>query len=101
MIELASETDFVAKNEQFQTLAGDIVAHFAGSTASDVESLLAERLADGHSVAENIEGLAAVIGEKLELRRAVKLPGHGRVVSAPQGVGPSSAGRRAGAVQRR
>jgi len=75
MIELASETDFVAKNEQFQTLAGDIVAHFAGSTATDVESLLAERLADGHSVAENIEGLAAVIGEKLELRRAVKLPG--------------------------
>jgi len=75
MIELASETDFVAKNEQFQTLAGDIVAHFTGSTATDVESLLAERLADGHSVAENIEGLAAVIGEKLELRRAVKLPG--------------------------
>ena len=37
--------------------------------------MLAERLADGHSVAENIEGLAAVIGEKLELRRAVKLPG--------------------------
>src|SRR4030095_7095173 len=75
MIELASETDFVAKNEQFQTLASDIVAHFAGSTATDSESLRAERLADGHSVAENIEGLAAVIGEKLELRRAVKLPG--------------------------
>jgi elongation factor Ts len=75
MIELASETDFVAKNEQFQALAGDIVAHFAGSTAEDVESLLAERLADGQTVAENIEGLAAVIGEKLELRRAVKLPG--------------------------
>jgi elongation factor Ts len=75
MIELASETDFVAKNEQVQTLAGDIVAHLAGSTANDVESLLSERLADGHTVAENIEGLAAVIGEKLELRRAVKLPG--------------------------
>ena len=75
MIELASETDFVAKNEQFQTLAGDIVAHFAGSNATDVESLLAERLADGHTVAENIEGLAAVIGEKLELSRAVKLSG--------------------------
>ena len=75
MIELASETDFVAKNEQFQTLAGDIVAHFAGSTADDVDSLLGERLADGRTVAENIEALAAVIGEKLELRRAVKLPG--------------------------
>jgi elongation factor Ts len=75
MVEIASETDFVAKNEQFQTLAGDIVAHFAASPATDVDSLLAETLKDGRTVAENIEGLAAVIGEKLELRRAVKLDG--------------------------
>ncbi len=75
MIELASETDFVAKNEQFQTLAGDIVAHFANSAATDAPSLLNEKLKDGRTVGENIEGLAAVIGEKLELRRAVKLDG--------------------------
>ncbi len=75
MIELASETDFVAKSEQFQTLAGDIVTHFAGSSATDVETLLAETLKDGKTVAESVEGLAAVIGEKLELRRAVKLDG--------------------------
>ena len=75
MIEVASETDFVAKNEQFQTLAGDIVAHFAASAATDVESLSAETLKDGKTVAENIQALAAVIGEKLELRRAVKLDG--------------------------
>jgi elongation factor Ts len=75
MIELASETDFVAKNEQFQTLAGDIVAHFAASPATDVDSLLRETLKDGRTVAENIESLAAVIGEKLALSRAVKLDG--------------------------
>src|SRR2546423_12839020 len=75
MIELASETDFVAKNEQFQTLANDIVAHFAASPATDVDSLLPETLKDGRAVAESIEELAAVIGEKLELRRAVKLDG--------------------------
>lgn len=75
MIELASETDFVAKNEQFQTLAGDIVAHFASSSATDVESLLGEKLRDGKTVGESVEALAAVIGEKLELRRAVKLEG--------------------------
>jgi elongation factor Ts len=75
MIELASETDFVAKNEQFQTLAGDIVAHFAASSATDVDSLKAERLKDGKTVEENVQALAAVIGEKLELRRAVKLDG--------------------------
>src|SRR5262245_41174816 len=75
MIELASETDFVAKNEQFQTLAGDIVAHFANSDATDAPSLLAEKLKDGRTVAENIDALAAVIGEKLELRRAAKVDG--------------------------
>src|SRR6202035_5116841 len=39
------------------------------------DSLLAETLKDGRTVADNIEGLAAVIGEKLELRRAVKIDG--------------------------
>jgi elongation factor Ts len=75
MIELAAETDFVAKNEQFQTLAADIVAHFAGSSATDAESLKGETLKDGKTVEENIHALAAVIGEKLELRRAAKLDG--------------------------
>src|SRR5581483_2459643 len=75
MIELASETDFVAKNEQFQTLAGDIVAHFAASGATDTDSLRSEVLKDGKTVDDSIQALAAVIGEKLELRRAVKLDG--------------------------
>jgi elongation factor Ts len=75
MIELASETDFVAKNEQFQTLAGDIVAHFATSPATDADALRAETLKDGRTVEQSVHDLAAVIGEKLELRRAVKLEG--------------------------
>ncbi|HEY2297613.1 MAG TPA: translation elongation factor Ts [Jatrophihabitans sp.] len=75
MIELASETDFVAKNEQFQTLAADIVAHFAGSSVTDAEALKHETLRDGKTVEDSIQSLAAVIGEKLELRRAVKLDG--------------------------
>jgi elongation factor Ts len=77
MIELASETDFVAKNEQFQTLAADIVAHFAASDATDLDSFLGELLKDGRTVGENIDALAAVIGEKLELRRAVKFDASG------------------------
>jgi elongation factor Ts len=75
MIELASETDFVAKNEQFQTLAGDIVTHFSNSSATDVDSLLAETLKDGKTVAESVQGLGVIIGEKLELRRAIKIDG--------------------------
>ncbi len=75
MIELASETDFVAKNEQFQTLAGDIVTHFANSSATDAAELKSENLKDGKTVEQSVSELAAVIGEKLELRRAVKLDG--------------------------
>ncbi|MGI8881795.1 MAG: translation elongation factor Ts [Jatrophihabitans sp.] len=86
MIELACETDFVAKNEQLQTLAGDIVAHLAGSAAFEAlagvadpigsaAKLLEEKLKDGRTVGENVDAVAAVMGEKLELRRAVKLSG--------------------------
>jgi elongation factor Ts len=69
MIQLACETDFVAKNEQFQQLAADIVAHASAARPADVEALLAETLADGKTVRENIESMAGVIGEKLELTR--------------------------------
>jgi elongation factor Ts len=75
MIQLSCETDFVAKNEQFQQLAADIVTHAAKTATSDVQALLAERLADGRSVQENIDSVAAVIGEKLELTNVVVLEG--------------------------
>jgi elongation factor Ts len=86
MIELACETDFVAKGEDLQTLATDIAAHLAGSTEHEASAgaadpiglaqrLLGETLKDGRTVAENIEAAAARTGEKLELRRAVKLSG--------------------------
>jgi elongation factor Ts len=76
MIELGCETDFVAKNEQFQTLAGDIVAHAAASAIGDVDALLGETLKDGISVRDNIDALSAVIGEKLELKRAAYFEGN-------------------------
>jgi elongation factor Ts len=75
LIELNCETDFVAKNEQFQQLATDIVAHAASSRPDGVEALLGQTLADGRSVSDNIDSIAAVIGEKLELRRLTVLDG--------------------------
>ena len=93
LIELACETDFVAKNEQFQQLAADIVAHAAASKVGDVETLLNEKLADGQTVAENIASLAAVIGEKLELSRVALFEGnvaaymHKRAADLPAQVG--------------
>jgi elongation factor Ts len=82
MIQLSCETDFVAKNEQFQQLAADIVAHAAKTGTSDVQALLAEKLTDGRTVAENIDSLAAVIGEKLELTRVTVLGADGAQIAA-------------------
>jgi elongation factor Ts len=75
MIQLGCETDFVAKNEQFQQLATDIVAHAAAVKPADVDALLEENLADGKTVRENIDSVAAVIGEKLELSKLVVFDG--------------------------
>ncbi len=82
MIQLSCETDFVAKNEQFQQLAADIVSHAHKTNTSDVQTLLGERLADGRTVAENIDSVAAIIGEKLELSAAVVLGADGGHVAS-------------------
>jgi len=93
MIELACETDFVAKNEQFQSLANDIVAHAAKTRTGDVEALLGETLQDGKTVQENITNMQAVLGEKLELRRVVVFDGqvasymHRRATDLPPQIG--------------
>lgn len=70
MVELACETDFVAKNEQVQQLAAEVVAHAAAAGVGDRDRLLEETLADGRTVATTIEHLASAMGEKMELRRA-------------------------------
>ena len=69
MIQLSCETDFVAKNQDFQDLANNIVAHAAAAKPADVETLLDQKLADGKTVRENIDSVAGIIGEKLELSR--------------------------------
>lgn len=93
LIELACETDFVAKNEQFQQLAADIVAHASAAKQPDVPTLLTEQLADGKTVEENIVALSAAIGEKLELRRVAVFDGqvatylHRRASDLPPQIG--------------
>ena len=93
MIELACETDFVAKNADFQKLAADIVAVAAANKLGDVDALNAAQLADERTVGEAIEAANAVIGEKLELRRAAYFDGtvatylHKRATDLPAQVG--------------
>ena len=93
LVELNCETDFVAKSEAFIALAGDIVAAAERSRAADAESLGRETLPNGKTVAEAIQALAAVIGEKLELGRVAYFDGpvatylHRRSSDLPHAIG--------------
>ncbi len=92
LIELDSETDFVAKNEDFQALAAKIVEVAKAEKTSDVEKLKAASL-DGKTVDETVQEMAARIGEKLELRRVAAYEGttatylHRRGADLPPAVG--------------
>ena len=92
LIELNSETDFVAKNAEFQKLADEIVAAAAASKATDVDTLKAAKAGDT-TVEQAIADLSAKIGEKLELRRVANFDGtvetylHKRAADLPPAVG--------------
>ena len=93
LIELACETDFVAKNEGFQQFGANVVAHAAKSGAADLEALLGETLADGGTVQDEINVLAGSLGEKIELRRYARFDGkvatymHRRASDLPPQIG--------------
>ncbi len=74
MIELACETDFVAKGDKFVALADKVLDAIAAAGARDVATGLAAT-AGTQSVAELIDGEAAIIGEKFELRRVAAVTG--------------------------
>ena len=92
LIEINSETDFVAKNAEFQSVAGQIVAAAAASKAADVDALKAAKVGDT-TVEQTIADLSAKIGEKLELRRVAYFDGtvetylHKRAADLPPAVG--------------
>ena len=74
ILELNTETDFVAKNERFIALADKVLAAAAAVGADSVEAALAAD-AEGTAVADLISDEAAIIGEKVELRRVRTLSG--------------------------
>jgi elongation factor Ts len=74
LLELNCETDFVAKNERFQELAADIVAHIVATKPADVPTLLESEL-NGKTVKELLDEANAALGEKIEIRRFAVLEG--------------------------
>ncbi len=72
VVEVNSETDFVARNEEFQALARTI-ADVALEKKADVEALLGTHYPGGGTVQEAISNAIATIGENMTLRRAAEL----------------------------
>ena len=89
IVEVNSETDFVAKNADFQAFVKDVVAQAMTSDAKDMDAFLAEgwNAEAGKTVQEALTEKIAVIGEKLSIRRFEKIVSDGCVVSYIHGGG--------------
>ncbi|HJF30497.1 MAG TPA: translation elongation factor Ts [Sporosarcina psychrophila] len=69
ILEVNAETDFVAKNEGFQTLVSELAEHLLATKPATVEEAIESILPNGLSVADHISNAVAKIGEKISLRR--------------------------------
>ncbi len=69
MVEVNSETDFVARNEKFQALVKEIVAIIAKNAPKTLDEALALTASDGETLNDKIVAATATIGEKISLRR--------------------------------
>lgn len=81
LVEVNSETDFVAKDEGFLRFV-DMVGQIAlSSQAVDIEALKSAKTPDGNSVEEARQTLVAKCGENVQLRRMVAVSGKANVAS--------------------
>jgi elongation factor Ts len=76
LLELACETDFVAKADRFQQVAAELLAHVASTGPAEVPQLLASTFpGSGKTVQEFVDEANATLGEKIELRRTATFEG--------------------------
>ncbi len=85
MVEINSETDFVAKDENFRNFADAVAAAALDKLPADVESLNATTLADGATVDEARQALIAKIGENINVRRLLTVDTDGVLASYVHG----------------
>ena len=69
IVEINSETDFVARNEGFQNLVKEIANQVLATKAESVEALMETKFEDGKTVDEKMKEAISTIGEKLSIRR--------------------------------
>lgn len=75
IVEVNSETDFVAKNEKFQDFVGAVAAQVNDSDAADIDAFMGEAWAGDTSktVKEELASMIATIGENMNIRRFEKV----------------------------
>lgn len=83
IVEVNSETDFVAKNEKFQEYVAEVAAQAKATNAANMEEFMAEpwTAEAGQSVEDKLKAMIAVIGENMNIRRFEKITTDGLVVS--------------------
>ena len=89
IVEVNSETDFVAKNAEFQGFVKNVVEQAIATEAADMEAFMAEewKAEAGKTVNEALTEKISVIGEKLSIRRFEKITTDGCVVAYIHGGG--------------
>jgi len=75
MLELNCGTDFVAKGEQFQAVAAELLNHLASTKIGELDKFLTSKVATGKTVKEVVDEANAMLGENIELKRISVLTG--------------------------
>ena len=79
LVEVNSETDFVANDVNFKNFVDSVAAAALASGANDVEAVKAAKLADGRTVEEARATAVQTLGENIQIRRMVKVDGNNTV----------------------
>jgi len=79
LVEVNSETDFVANDDNFKSFVNAVAAAALASGASDVEAVKAAKLADGRTVEEARATAVQTLGENIQIRRMVKVDGNNTI----------------------
>jgi len=81
ILEINSETDFVAKDENFQAFADQVLATIAEQQPDSVEALSSLQMGNGQSVEEARQALIARVGENIQVRRFQQITSDGAIAS--------------------
>jgi elongation factor Ts len=85
IVEINSETDFVAKDENFIAFTDAVAAAALSSTTNDVAELSAQQLSSGNTVEAARTELIAKVGENISVRRVARISSDGVIASYTHG----------------